>query len=203
MILNSLPWKWTEIILSFLRLHPITAFWTLVDYDGHSISSKGFSLTVVDIMVMWVKFTHSSPFSSLIPKMLMFTLCHLLFDHFQYILIHGPNIPGSYAILLFTASNLTSITSHIHNWMLFLLWLCLFIRSGVISQLISRSILVTYWPGEFIFQCSIFLPFHTVHGVLKTRMLKWFVIHFPSGPHFVRTLCQDPSILDGPTWHGS
>ena len=29
-ILNSLPWKWTEIILSFLRLHPITAFWTLL-----------------------------------------------------------------------------------------------------------------------------------------------------------------------------
>ena len=36
-------------------------------------------------------------------------------------LIHGPNIPGSYAILLFTASDLASITSHIHNWVLFLL----------------------------------------------------------------------------------
>ena len=31
-----------EIILSFLRLHPRTAFWTLVDYDGYSISSKVF-----------------------------------------------------------------------------------------------------------------------------------------------------------------
>ena len=31
-------------------------------------------------------------------------------------MIHGPNIPGSYAILLFTASDLASITSHIHNW---------------------------------------------------------------------------------------
>ena len=41
--------------------------------------------------------------------------CHLLFDHFQFALIHGPNIPGSYAILLFTASDLASITSHIHN----------------------------------------------------------------------------------------
>ena len=29
-ILNSLPWKQTEIILSFLRLHPSTAFWTLL-----------------------------------------------------------------------------------------------------------------------------------------------------------------------------
>jgi len=40
-----------EVILSFLRLHPSTAFQTLVDYDGYSISSKGFLPTVVDIMV--------------------------------------------------------------------------------------------------------------------------------------------------------
>ena len=36
----------------------------------------------------------------------------------------------------------------------------------------------TYQPGESIFQCHIFLPFHTVCGVLKARMLKWFVIPF-------------------------
>ena len=35
---------------------------SLVDYDGYSISSKGFLPTVVHIMVIWVKFTHSSPF---------------------------------------------------------------------------------------------------------------------------------------------
>ena len=29
-ILNGLPWKWTKIILSFLRLHPSTAFRTLL-----------------------------------------------------------------------------------------------------------------------------------------------------------------------------
>ena len=53
MILNGLPWKQTEITLLFLRLHPSTAFWTLsVDYDGYSISSKGFLPTVVDIMVI-------------------------------------------------------------------------------------------------------------------------------------------------------
>ena len=80
-------------------------------------------------------------------------------DHFQFTLIHGPNIPGSYAILFFTTSDFTSITSHIHNWVLFLLWLHLFIFSGIISPLISSSILGTYRPGEFIFQCPIFLPF--------------------------------------------
>ena len=51
-ILNGLPWRQTEIILSFLRLHPITAFQTLLLTDGYSISSKGFLATVVDIMVI-------------------------------------------------------------------------------------------------------------------------------------------------------
>ena len=34
---------------------------SLVDYDGYSTSSKGFLPTVVDIMVISVKVTHSSP----------------------------------------------------------------------------------------------------------------------------------------------
>ena len=52
MILNALPWKRTEIILSFLRLPLSTVFGTLVDYEGYSISSKGFLPTVIDIMVI-------------------------------------------------------------------------------------------------------------------------------------------------------
>ena len=88
--------------------------------------------------------------------------------------------------MLFTASDLASITSHIHSWVLFLLWLYPFILSGVISPLISNSILGTYQPGEFIFQCPIILPFHTVHGFLKARIRKWFAIPFSSGPHSVR-----------------
>ena len=62
------------------------------------------------------------------------------------------------------------------------------ILSGVISPLISSSILGTSRPGEFIFQRPIFLPFHTVHGVLEARILKWFTIPFSSGPHSVRDL---------------
>ena len=132
----------------------------------------------------------------------MFILA-ISFDHFQFTLFHGPNIPGSYAILLFTASDFTSVTSHIHNWVLFLLWLRLFILPGVNSLLLSSSILGTYQPEEFIFHCPIFLPFHPVHGVLKARILKWFAIPFSSGACFVRTLHHDLSILCGPTWHGS
>ena len=111
----------------------------------------------------------------------------------------------SYAILLFTALDFTSITSHIYNWVLFLLWLHLFILSGVISSLVSSTIcssISIYRPGEFMLHCPIFSPFHTVHGVLKARILKRFAIPFSSGPCFVRTLHFDPSILDCPytTW---
>ena len=35
---------------------------SFVDHDGYSISSGGFLPTVVDIMVIRVKFTHSNPF---------------------------------------------------------------------------------------------------------------------------------------------
>ena len=69
---------------------------------------------------------------------------HLLFDYFQFALILGPNSASSYAVLLFTALNLASITSPIHNWVSFLLWLHPFILSGVISPLISSTILGTH-----------------------------------------------------------
>ena len=131
--------------------------------------------------------------------MSMFTLA-IRFTTSNFALIHGPDIPGSYAILLFIASGFTSITGHIHNWVLFLLWLCLFILSGVISPLISSSILGTYRHGEFIFQCPVFLPFHTVHGIFKARILKWFAIPFSSALRFIRTLCH---VLLSPLWHGS
>ena len=74
-------------------------------------------------------------------------------------------------------------------------WLRLFILSGVISPLISSSILGTYWPGEFIFQCPILLPFHTVHGVLKARVLKW--LPFPSP---VDHILSDLSTMTHPSW---
>ena len=64
---------------------------------------------------------------------------------------------------------------------------------------------VAYWAptnlGSLSFSILSFCLF-SVHGVLKARILKWFPIPFSSGPHFVRTLLHDPSILGGPTWHG-
>ena len=55
------------------------------------------------------------------------------------------------------ASNLASITSPIHNWVLF--WLHPFILSGAISPLISSSILGTYRPGEFHLSLSYLFAF--------------------------------------------
>ena len=49
---------------------------------------------------------------------------------------------------------------------------------------------VAYWAptdlGSSSFSILSFLPFLTVHGVLKARILKWFAISFSSGPHSVR-----------------
>ena len=130
------------------EIAPKYCIWgSFVDYEGYSISSKWFLPAAVDIMVIWIKCAHSHHFSSLIPKMSMFTLA-ISFDHIQFTLIHGPHIPGSYVILFFTASDFTFTSRHIHNWMLFPLWLSLFILSGAISLLFPSSILDTYWPGQ-------------------------------------------------------
>ena len=65
----ELPWYW--MVCRGNKQRSFCRFWdctqvlhsdSCVDYDGYSISSKWFLPTVVDIMVIWVKFTHSSPF---------------------------------------------------------------------------------------------------------------------------------------------
>ena len=67
--------------------------------------------------------------------------------------------------------------------------------------------LVAYWaPTNLHLSVSyfffFFLPFHTVHGVLKAIMLKWFAIPFSSAPYFVRTLHHDPCCIRPPKMDG-
>ena len=65
---------------------------------------------------------------------------------------------------------------------------------------------VAYWIpsdlGGLIFWCHIFLPFHTVHGVLQARILAWTLISYQS-----TTFCKNSSVRPGhPGWlctHGS
>ena len=197
----GLLWHWIVCLRnkqkSFCRFEIASKYCisdSFVGYESYSISSKWFLPMVVEIKVIWVKLPIPVHFSSLILNVDIHS-CHLLFDHFQSAWIHGPNIPFLYAILSFTALDFTSNTSRIHNRALFLLGLHLFILSGVIPPLFSSSILGTHQHGEFIFHCHIVLPFHTVHGVLKARILKWFAIPFSRGPHSVR-----PLHMTWPSW---
>ena len=109
---------------------------------GYSISSKRFLPTVVDVMVIWVKFTHSS---------------HI------------------YSIYSITS---TSITSHIHNWVLFSLWLHPFIPSGVIFHWSP----VAYWaptdPRSSPFSILLFCLFILFMGF--SRQEYWNGLPFPS-----------------------
>ena len=79
-------------------------------------------------------------------------------------LIHGPNILGYDAVLLFTLSDFTFITRHIHSWVSFPLWPSHFILSGAISNcppFFPSSILDPLLPVGLIFWYHIFLCFHT------------------------------------------
>ena len=68
-------------------------------------------------MVIWITFACSG---SILVNLFLKHLghsCHLLFDHFQLTLIHGPTIPGSYKIVLlqiqiFLRSPVTFTTGH-------------------------------------------------------------------------------------------
>ena len=77
----------------------------------------------------------------------------------------------------------------------FALALSSFFLSGVISPFFCSSILVTYSPGEFIFWCRIFLPFHIVYGILKARILPCHP--FPSP---VNHVLSELSIMICPSW---
>ena len=126
----------------------------------------------------------------MISRMLMFTLAIscLTTSNLSWFMDLTFQVPMQYCSLHHRTLLLSPVPS---NWVLLLLWLHPFILSGVISPLISSNISGTYWPEEFIFQCPIFLPFHTVHGVVKARILKWFAIPFSSGPYSARPLHHD------------
>ena len=86
------------------------------------------------------------------------------------------------------------ITSYTHNWVLFLLWLHPFILSGVISPLISSSILGTYWPGESSFSILSFCLFILFMGF--SRQEYWSGFPFPSPvDHILQWTGSNHSIL--------
>ena len=124
---------------------------------------------------------------------------HPLLDHFNFILIHGTNVPASYAMLFFTALDFIFMTRHIYNWALFLLWLSLFIP----LELFLHSSPVAYWtptkPGHSSFsvislclfllfigfsrkECWSGLPFsspvdHILSELFIMTRLSWVALH--------------------------
>ena len=101
-------------------------------------------------------------------------------------LINGHNILGSYAILLFTASDFTFVTSHIHNWAL-----C----SGAISNcllLFLSSILDTIEPGS-----GRGSPFGGISFCLFILFMGFLWQDIGVGCHFLlqrTTFCQNSSL---------
>ena len=104
-------------------------------------------------------------------------------------------------MLFFTASDLSSITSYIHSWVLFQLWLHPFILSGVISPLIFSSILWTYKLGNSPFSVLSFYLFILFIGF--SRQEYWSGLPFPSPvDHILSDLSTMPACLGWPhrTW---
>ena len=147
---------------------------SFVDYEGYFISSKGFLwLSELNLPIL----VH---FISLIPRMSTFTLAIscLTTSNLPWFMDLTFHVPMQYCSLyhqIFLSPPGTS----------FVLWRSPFPLSGVSSLFFCRSISDTYQPGVLIFRCHIFLPFHTVHGALKARILEWFAIPFSSGPRSV------------------
>ena len=120
----------------------------------------------------------------------MSTLSHLLFDHLQSTLIHGLNSPVSYATLFFTASDFTFTAGHIHNCVLFLLWLSLFIPSGALSPLYYIGHLLTWGVHLSSFCCfTLFMGF--------SRPEYWSGLPFPSP---VGHILSELSTMTRPSW---
>ena len=126
-----------------------------------------------------------------------------MFGHFQFAFIHGPDIPGSYVILLFITLDLASLFQQSHPQ------LCVVFFFGSIFSFFLQLFLhrspVAYWTSTGLGSSSfsVLFAFYTVHGVLKAGILKRFAISFSSGPCFFRTLHHDLSVWGDFTWHGS
>ena len=157
---------------------------SFVDYEGHSILSKEFLPTVVDIQSSDLNLPILIHFNSLIPKVLMFNLAisFLTTSNSHWFTDLTFQVP-----MFYTSSDFTSTTSTADHCF------CFGPAALFLLELLSialRSSPVAYWDwrGWLIFQRPIFLLFLTVHVVLAERILEWIAISFSRGPRFFRTI---------------
>ena len=145
-------------------------------------------------------------FSSVIPRMSTFTLvisC-LTTSNLPWFMDLTFQVPMQYCSLQQWTLLLSPVTSTIGCCF------CFGSTSSFFLELFLHWFPVAYWASTDLGSSSLsVLSFclFTVHGVLKARILKWFAIPFSSGPHSIRPLHHDLSVLGGPhgmaAWHRS
>ena len=127
--------------------------------------------------------------------MSMFLLAISCLTTWQFTLIHESNIPGSYAVLLFTALDFTSITSLIHNWVFF----CFGSVSSFVLELFLHSSSVAFWGptdlGSSSFSVLYFCLFILFMGFLRQEY--WSGLPFPSP---VDHVLSELSTMTRPFW---
>ena len=144
--------------------------------------------------------------------------CHLLLDHVQFALIHGPNIPGSYAVLFFIALDFTFNHQTCLHLRVFLLWPSNLILSGTISNcplLFPRGIHLQAWGAHLLVSyLSAFSYFswgspgkktgEGCHFLLQWAMfvstmtcLSWVALHSPAQSFIElwKPLCHDKAVI--------
>ena len=96
--------------------------------------------------------------TELIPKMSVFTFAITCFTFSNLRSLLDLTFHVSMKFFFYIALNFTLITSHIHNWVLFLLWLSLY-TPGAISPLFFSNLWDTYWPKGLSFSVISFCLF--------------------------------------------
>ena len=91
---------------------------------------------------------------------------------------------GSYAIVFFSASDFIFSTRYIHATEHHF-------HFSPAASFFLELLTFAFFSSPIVY----FLPFHTVHGVLSGRILKWVAISSSSGPYLVRTLHYETSVL--------
>ena len=108
----------------------------------------------------------------------------------QFTFLHRPSILGSYEISFITASNCTFIHSHIHNYVLFFLWLHLFFFSDFQKHRGHRQTWRVYLSVSYLFGLS-----YCSWGFQSKNTEVLF--HFPSPMNHI---LPEFSTMSNPSW---
>ena len=175
---------------------------SFVDHDGYSISSEGFLPTVVDITVIWVKFTHSSPFYLLIPRMSTFTLAIfcLTTSNLPWFMDLTFQVPMQYCSLQHQTLLLSPVTSTAGYCFCFgsipSFFLELFLHSSPVAYWAPTDLRSSSFSVLSIFLSLLFMGF--------SEQEYWNNFTFPSPVDHVLSELSTMTHLSwiDPTWHG-